>query len=215
VDAIHALGHDIYIADFDHLGVYACRILVPGMSEIYPVDDLEWENNSVANNLREAVLYLPDLDDDECADLLETLNESGLADERLVAALIGLAPGDDTFWKDLRVGELKTLLALAIGDEEALAEGCEWVRHFEQINPDRRRVYRCVECLLKLDDSDRYSGALESLYGAETLGQAKALLDGELRFFGQPAPGLDLAGCDMHQRLLAAYGKLHGSGASR
>jgi ribosomal protein S12 methylthiotransferase accessory factor len=29
-------GHDIYIADFDHLGVYACRILVPGMSEIYP-----------------------------------------------------------------------------------------------------------------------------------------------------------------------------------
>jgi hypothetical protein len=75
------------------LGVYACRILVPGMSEIYPVDDLEWENNSVANHLREAVLYLPDLDDDECADLLETLNESGLADERLVAALIGLAPG--------------------------------------------------------------------------------------------------------------------------
>jgi ribosomal protein S12 methylthiotransferase accessory factor len=114
-----ALGHDIYIADFDHLGVYACRILVPGMSEIYPVDDLEWENNSVANNIREAILYLPDLDDDECADLLETLNESGLADERLVAALIGLAPGDDTFWKDLRVGELKTLLALAIGDEEA------------------------------------------------------------------------------------------------
>jgi ribosomal protein S12 methylthiotransferase accessory factor len=215
VDAIHALGHDIYIADFDHLGVYACRILVPGMSEIYPVDDLEWENNSVANNIREAILYLPDLDDDECADLLETLNESGLADERLVAALIGLAPGDDPFWKDLRVGELKTLLALAIGDEEAIAEGCEWVRHFEQINPDRRRVYRCVECMLKLDDSDRYSGALESLYGAETLGQAKALLDGELRFFGQPAPGLDLAGCDMHQRLLAAYGKLHGSGASR
>jgi ribosomal protein S12 methylthiotransferase accessory factor len=215
VDAIHALGHDIYIADFDHLGVYACRILVPGMSEIYPVDDLEWENNSVANNIREAILYLPELDDDECADLLETLNESGLADERLVAALIGLAPGDDTFWKDLRVGELKTLLALAIGDEEAIAEGCEWVRHFEQINPERRRVYRCVECLLKLDDGDRYGGALESLYGAETLGQAKALLDGELRFFGQPALGLDLAGCDMHQRLLAAYGKLHGSGASQ
>jgi ribosomal protein S12 methylthiotransferase accessory factor len=32
-----------------HLGVYACRILVPGMSEIYPIDDLEWENNSVGN----------------------------------------------------------------------------------------------------------------------------------------------------------------------
>ncbi|MDP1898588.1 MAG: YcaO-like family protein, partial [Sulfurimicrobium sp.] len=44
-ERIHADGHDIYVADFDHLGVYACRILVPGMSEIYPIDDLEWENN--------------------------------------------------------------------------------------------------------------------------------------------------------------------------
>jgi ribosomal protein S12 methylthiotransferase accessory factor len=35
-----------------HLGVYACRILVPGMSEIYPIDDLEWENNSVGNAIR-------------------------------------------------------------------------------------------------------------------------------------------------------------------
>lgn len=209
VDAIHALGHDIYVADFEHLGVYACRILVPGMSEIYPVDELEWENNSVANGLREAILNLPDLDDDACDDLLDSLNESGLADERPVAALIGLAPGDDPFWKDLRVGELKTLLALAIGDVEAAREGCEWIRYFEQIDARRRRVYRCVEALLKMEDDTRFGAALESLYGAETLGQAQALLAGELRFFGQPALGADLAGCDLHQRLLTAYGKLH------
>lgn len=30
----------------DERGICACRILVPGMSEIYPIDDLEWENNS-------------------------------------------------------------------------------------------------------------------------------------------------------------------------
>ncbi len=32
---------------------------------------------------------------------------------------------------------------------------------------------------------------------------------GELRFFGQPTLDMDLAGCDMHQRLLTACGKLH------
>lgn len=209
VERIHAAGHDIYVADFTHLGVYACRILVPGMSEIYPIDELEFENNSVANDIREAILHLADLDDDECGDLLETLNDSGVADERLVAALIGLAPGDDLFWQDLRVGELKTLLALAAGDDEAIAEGCEWVRHFEQISADRRRVYRCIECLMKLDYEGGFHAALEGLFGAVTLRQASALLEGELRFFGQPSPGLHLAGCDMHQRLLAAYGKLH------
>jgi ribosomal protein S12 methylthiotransferase accessory factor len=217
VERIHAAGHDIYVADFTHLGVYACRIVVPGMSEIYPLDELEFENNSVANDIRDAILHLPDLDDDECGELLDTLNESGLTDERQVAALIGLAAGDHPFWSDLRVGELKTLLALAIGDDEAIAEGCEWIRHFEQISATRRRVYRCVEAVLQLDedgDCDRYVDALASLYGRDTLDQALALLDGELRFFDQPALGPDLAGCDMHQRLLAAYGKLHRDPAS-
>ncbi|MDD2924570.1 30S ribosomal protein S12 methylthiotransferase accessory factor YcaO, partial [Rhodoferax sp.] len=54
VQRLHQDGHDIYVAEFTHLGAYACRILVPGLSEIYPLDDLEFENNSVANPIREA-----------------------------------------------------------------------------------------------------------------------------------------------------------------
>ena len=206
---IHAEQRDIYIADFAHLGVYACRIIVPGMSEIYPVDDLEWENNSVGNAIRPAILRLTDLDNDECAELLDTLNELGLDDQRPVAALIGLAADAGSFWEELRVGELKTLLALATGDEEAIREGCDWVRHFGQLNEQRRKVYRCVESLLNLGVSAPYSNALEHLYGADTLHQAQALLSGEQRFFGLHSPGMALEGCDMHQRLLAAYGKLH------
>jgi len=117
VERLHKDGSDIYVADFTHLGVYACRILVPGKSEIYPVDDLDFENNSVGNSIREAILNLNDLDDEECTDLLDTLNESALADQRPVAAVIGMAADAGSFWSDLRVGELKTLLALAIGDE--------------------------------------------------------------------------------------------------
>jgi ribosomal protein S12 methylthiotransferase accessory factor len=206
---VHRLGHDTYVADFSHLGVYACRIIVPGMSEIYPVDELEWENNSVANPIREAICHLPELDLQERVDLMDTLNESGLTDERLVAALIGLAPGDDAFWKDLRVGELKTLLALAVGDDAAIAEGCEWVRQFGQVNPERMRVYTCIESLRALENVSDFEVALQSLFGTETRNLARALLEGEVCFFGQPALGLDLGACDMHQRLLAAYGKLH------
>ncbi len=58
VDAIHAEERDIYIADFEEQGAYSCRILVPGMSEIYPVEDLEWENNSVGNQIRPALVRL-------------------------------------------------------------------------------------------------------------------------------------------------------------
>lgn len=208
VDRVHRSGHDVYVADFSHLGVYACRILVPGMSEIYPVDDLEWENNSVGNAVREAILHLPELDEDECAELLDTLDELDLQDQRPVAALIGLAADADSFWGDLRVGELKLLLALAIGDDEAIREGCEWVRHFEQLDAGRRRVYRCIETLLNLGDTDGHRHALEHLYGSTTLATAEAMLQGQQRCFGVEAPGADFKGCDTHRQLLAAYGKL-------
>ncbi|MCK6391774.1 MAG: YcaO-like family protein [Azonexus sp.] len=207
-DAIHAEGHDIYIADFDHLGVYACRILVPGMSEIYPVDDLEWENNSQGAVVRPAILNLAELDDAQCEELLAILNEMNLADEKPVAALIGLAPDADSLWADLRIGELKTLLALAIGDTDATLEGCEWIRQFEQIDTQRRRVYRCIAALLELDDPNAYEAALVSLYGDDTLDLATDLIDGELRFFGLPSPGPNLDGCVLHGQLLAEYEKV-------
>jgi ribosomal protein S12 methylthiotransferase accessory factor len=212
VERIHRDGRDIYISDFTHLGVYACRILVPGMSEIYPVDDLDFENNSVGNAIREAILNLADLDDEECTDLLETLNDSALADQRPVAAVIGMAADAGSFWADLRVGELKTLLALAIGDEGAALEGCEWIKHFGQCNPQRLSVYACIESLINLadmGDTGPYLDALRQLYGAGAVAQAHALIMQTDRFMGLSVPGLSMTGCEMHQKLLAAYDKVH------
>ncbi|MEY4592148.1 MAG: hypothetical protein RIR18_1043 [Pseudomonadota bacterium] len=209
MDCIHADGYEIYVADFDHLGVYACRILVPGISEIYPTDDLEWENNSVGALVRPAILNLGELEDDECTVLLDTLNEHNVADERPVAALIGLAPDAGSIWADLRVGELKTLLALAIGDSEGVRDGCEWIRQFEQLDASRRRVYQCIETLLDMEDANAFEVALESLYGTDTLDMATDLIDGDVRFFGLVSPTLDIEGCALHQALLNEYKKVH------
>ena len=200
-------GHDIYVADFDHLGVYACRILVPGMSEIYPIDDLEWENNSNGAAVRPAILNLAELDEEQCGQLLDLLNELNIAEERPVAALIGLAPDAGSIWADLRIGELKAMLALAVGDTDATIEGCEWVRQFEQLDADRRRIYQCIATLLEMEDPNIFEEALVSLYGEETLDMATDLIDGEVRFFGLASPGLALEGCDLHQRLLQEYEK--------
>ena len=174
------------------------------------------DSNSVGNDIREAILNLSDLDDEECSDLLATLNESALADQRPVAAVIGLAADAGSFWADLRIGELKTLLALAIGDESATLEGCDWIRHFDQINPQRRRVYACIESLINLadmGDSGPYLAALRALYGAGAVAQAHALIMQTDRFMGLSAPGLMLEGCEMHRKLLLAYDKVHARAA--
>ena len=207
-DCIKAEGHDIYVADFAEQGAYSCRILVPGMSEIYPVEDLAWENNSIGNRIRPSLVKLPDLSDDESRALLDDLQTMNLNDERPLWEILGLAVPLDTVWKELRIGELKTLLALAIGDEEATREGCDWVRNFQEMNPTRHLVYRCVESLLNLDDADNYRRSLTLLYGEETVRQAQALLDRSERFFGLDTLGSDMQGSAMHQTLLKAYDKL-------
>ncbi|MDA8127159.1 MAG: 30S ribosomal protein S12 methylthiotransferase accessory factor YcaO [Betaproteobacteria bacterium] len=208
VDALHADGHQIYVADFTHLGVYACRILVPGVSEIYPVEELEFENNSAGNLVRPALARLPDLTDDECADLLDLIVELELADDRLVPVLIGLAPDPDSPWTDLRVGELKLLLALALGDDDAILEGCAWIAQYGQRSEARLRVYRCIADLVRLDDPNPFEAALTMMYGRETLEQAFALFNQDVRFFGLTRLGGDFEGSAMHRRLLEAYRKV-------
>jgi len=208
VDAIHGAGRDIYISDFSEQGAYSCRILVPGMSEIYPVADLEWENNSIGNAIRPSLLRLSELSDDEAGELLSELQTMNLNDERPLWEILGLAIPPVTPWQQLRIGELKTLLALAVGDEAAVREGCDWIRCFNELDPARRQVYRCIECLLNIDDLNDYRRSLVLLYGSETLRLAEALLDRSERYFGLAPLGADMQGSPLHQTLLQAYDKL-------
>jgi ribosomal protein S12 methylthiotransferase accessory factor len=208
VDCIHGEDYEIYVADFSEQGAYSCRILVPGMSEIYPVEDLEWENNSVGNSLRPQLIRLHDLTDIECAELLVDLQTINMGDDRPLWEILGLAIPDNTPWKQLRIGELKTLLALANGDNEAVLEGCDWIHHFADLAPARRLVYRCIESMLSVENASDYRRSMVLLYGAESVRQAEALINRSERFFGLETLGPNYEGSAMHQTLLAAYDKL-------
>lgn len=214
IDTIHNSGHDMYIADFTHLGVYACRIFVPGMSEIYPVEELQWENNTVGNLVRPYVLRLPELSLAESAKFLETLLDLELADELPVTTLIGLCADPDTTWVDLRAGELKTLAALAASDTDEILNGCAWIGQFGELNDKRGRVYRCIENIVQIkemaesEDTAAFEANLSLLYGTETLQQAHKLLNREEQYFGLGLLGANMEGSVMHQRLLEAYDKV-------
>jgi len=63
------MGREVYMAVYEDLGAPVCRILVPGYSEVYPVDDLVWDNTNKALDYREDILNLHRLSDDALADL--------------------------------------------------------------------------------------------------------------------------------------------------
>lgn len=206
---VHEQGHDVYIADHDHLGVYACRILVPGMSEIYPVDELVWNNNNRALSLRPAILHLPDLDAEECRELLGALAEFGLDEQESVPQLIGLAADPDGPWAGLRVAELRARLALGAGDSDAARDSLNWCLAFGQIPLPRLRLYRALLTLMDMGDAAaRFRSTLQRLYPPVVREQAEAMLQGRALFAdlfddsGQPR------GIKRHEQLLAAYARL-------
>jgi len=212
VRVIHEMGHDIYISDYNHLNVYACRILVPGMSDIYPVDEIVWNNNNDGALFRESFLTLKDLEQDDWLEILDGLEQGGYNDALAAAEFIGIAPDPGSVWADFRLGEMKAMLALAAQDEQAI-DWVNWALHLDQNNEENTRKYRCLQALLEIkwDDTRQYNDYMRSLglmYGDDMAKQCLAIVEGEVVFDGLHCPGLSLEGFETHQKLLDGYKKL-------
>jgi ribosomal protein S12 methylthiotransferase accessory factor len=213
VNTIHGLNKDMYIADFTHLGVYACRIFVPGMSEIYPVEELEWANNTVGNLVRPYAIKLQDLTKKQSAELLQVLLQLDVADDLPVTMLIGLCADPNTVWADLRVGELKTMAALHAQSTDDILDNCAWIAQFNELAPARAALYRCISNIVQINDeleakATAFEANLSLMYGAETVKQAQQLVTGSVQYSGLNNLGNNMQGSDMHQKLLTAYAKV-------
>lgn len=210
---IHQLDFDIYIADYEHLNVYSCRIIVPGMSDIYPVDDLVWNNNNEGALFRKDILSLKHLNPTQWQNVLDKLDEGGFNDLQRVAEFIGIAPDPGTAWARLRIGELKAMLCLALKNDEAI-EWVNWCLSIGQFDNATMRFYQCLQALLEIDsDPERqledYTDSLILLFDEQTLKNGLAVVSGKENFFGLHSPGLTLEGFISHNKLLAGYEKLH------
>lgn len=212
-EIIHQLGFDIYIADYEHLDVYSCRIIVPGMSDIYPVDDLVWNNNNEGALFREEILSLNQLDKTRWQSILDRLDNAGYNDFQRVAEFIGIAPDPGTVWARLRIGELKAMLNLALKSDEAL-DWVNWCLQTGQLDSETTRFYLCLQSLLEIQMDDQreledYTGSLELLFEKHTLENCIDIISGKHKFFGLHTPGLSLDGFTTHKKLLEGYKKLH------
>lgn len=213
-DIIHDMGFDIYIADYEHLDVYSCRIIVPGMSDIYPVDDLVWNNNNEGALFRKEILSLRNLNKETWQNIFERLEEGAHHDMQRVAEFIGIAPDQGSVWAGLRIGELKAMLCLACGELEDAMNWIDWCLHMDQLTVCRLHIYNCLKVLLEieLDESRNYedfADGLDKLYGPEYVSICRKILDGTEVFHGLNSPGLSLDGFETHRELLAGYQKLH------
>ena len=90
------MGKEVHMAVYKELGATACRILVPAYSEVYPLEDLTWDNTDKAPLFRADILNLHRLDDASLGALLKRLEDSELDDYTDIITLIGIEFDENT-----------------------------------------------------------------------------------------------------------------------
>ncbi|PTY38232.1 protein involved in RimO-mediated beta-methylthiolation of ribosomal protein S12 YcaO [Saccharospirillum sp. MSK14-1] len=214
------LGKEAYIANYDALGAPACRILVPGYSEVYPVEDLIEDNTNVALDYRADILNLHRLSDDELEDLLQRLEASQLDDYMTIITLIGIEFDENTPWGQLTILELKLLICLALQWHQDALDLVEAFLQFNDNTVERGLFYRAVNAVLEivLDDDldlDDFEHNLRRMYGEATMDAVIGSCAGSVRFHGLTETNMQLDGLEKHQRLIESYQKLHAARAAQ
>ncbi|WP_299808046.1 OsmC domain/YcaO domain-containing protein [uncultured Shewanella sp.] len=215
---LKTLGKEVYTAEFDQLGASACRMLVPGFSEVYLVDDLIWDNTNKALDYREDILNLHSLSDDELVDLVNRLEESQLDNYTDIRTMIGIVFDENTVWGQLTIIELKILIYLALGAAE---EAMELVGDFLQYNDntvERGLFYQAINAVLEVEmdeelELEHFIHSFNRMFGEEVMNSVIGSVSGEVRFYGLTKTSMALEGIEPHLRLIESYKKLHSARA--
>lgn len=212
------MGHEVYMAVYQHLGATACRILVPGYSEIYLVEDLVWDNTNKALLYREDILNLHRLDDEQLEALVERLEEADEDDYTEIKTLIGIEFDENTEWGQLTILELKLLIYVALQQFEEAKDLVEQFLQFNTNTVERGLFYQSMNVVLEviLDDEmelEDYEHNFRRMFGDARMDAVLGSIEGTVRFYGLTETNMQLEGLDRHLRLIDSYKKLHAARA--
>ncbi|MHA3737751.1 OsmC domain/YcaO domain-containing protein [Pseudomonas sp. Eth.TT006] len=213
------LGKEAYMAVYDDLGANACRILVPDYSEIYPVDDLIWDNTNKALQFRADILNLHSLSKVGLRNLAQGLEKSELDDYTDITTLIGIEFDDNTPWGKLTILELRLLIYLALQKYEQAKDLVEAFLQYNDNTVERGLFYQAVNVCLEMELDDDleladYEANFRRMFGDERMDAAIGSVNGSVRFHGLTPTSMKLEGLDRHLRLIDSYKKLHAARAN-
>ncbi|SNY41396.1 ribosomal protein S12 methylthiotransferase accessory factor [Pseudomonas sp. LAMO17WK12:I6] len=213
------MGKEAYMAVYDDLGANACRILVPDYSEIYPVDDLIWDNTNKALQFRADILNLHSLSKVGLRNLAQGLENSELDDYTDITTLIGIEFDDNTPWGKLTILELRLLIYLALQKFEQAKDLVEAFLQYNDNTVERGLFYQAVNVCLEMElDEDLeladYETNFRRMFGDERMDAAIGSVNGSVRFYGLTPTSMKLEGLDRHLRLIDSYKKLHAARAN-
>jgi len=163
-EIFESMGKELYIREYNYLGFYSCQIVVPGVSEVYPIDDLIYNNRNRGKMYREVILNFADYDPETVLDEIEAL-EDHLNVEKFIGVI---------FKENFTIGELKAQLHLTAGN---IDEAVSYLEFGNNVMGNLIiELIRLEELGLDLCD---YQQALYDLYTPQRVDKALEILNKE------------------------------------
>lgn len=158
------MGKEMYLREYNYLGFYSCQIIIPAVSEVYPIDDLIYNNRNTGKLIRNMVLNFEEYDPEDIMDAIDSLDDS--LDMEIYIGVI--------FENSFTLLEFKAQIQLILGNtEEALAS----------LEMGTNRLGHIVAELIRLDKEklvwQEYEEALFNIFGRERVEKAWRIVKGE------------------------------------
>ena len=163
-DILDNMGKEMFLREYNYLGFYSCQMIVPGVSEVYPVEDLIYNNRNTGKWIRNMVLHFEEYDPQE---ILDTINS--LDDSINVENYIGVI-----FENSFTMLEFKAYMHLILGNTDEAVTTLEF---------GTNKVGHIVAELIRMDEQklvlEEYEEALTNIFGRERVEKALRIVKGE------------------------------------
>lgn len=163
-------GHEIFYRDCTRLGFPVVRVVVPGFSEVYPLEDMAEANVNEGKFYRAGVLEWEHASHEALEALLEGLE--AFEDHRGIEELLGIVLEESCYFKGALLGELKLRIALFLGERDYALEGARWALEVVERSTARWVDYALLERTL--------SGAIDprGVFPPECIARVESWLKG-------------------------------------
>ena len=161
MDILDKIDKESYIREYDYLGFYSCQILVPSISEIYPISDLIYNNKNIAKLIRNMVLKFTEYEPEDILNEIEQL-ENTLDVQKYIGVI---------FKHNFTIREFKAQMYLLLGDKDEVLELLEF---------STSEIGHVITELIKMKkygyNFKEYKDGLEKIFTKDKLQLAKDIL---------------------------------------
>ncbi len=158
---------DIYIREYNYLCFYSCQIIVPGVSEVYPLDDMIYNNTNAGKYIRDMVLNFKDYNPQDILDELESF-DNNLNVEKYIGVI---------FNENFSMCDFKVHLHLMLGNYEEAIELLEM-----STAPLAYLLGQLIRMYLNETSWEDYEEALHKVFTKEKVEQAVKIFNGDDNF---------------------------------